>query len=203
MMRPFRPSRWMLAEIRVEAQSYTTLESSLDRRCQAHSYTMTDSQERRSLSRPRVQANCSLQSRFYTMTRSATAWRRGQMRRFRNGAPGPDHCLFRTCNSTKWLPEPEYIMTLQTVNAISRDSVVMKRLAKYLVQHCFRNTFLEDLHAGITPDSKTGDYTDVLVRSPYGEIPWPQLSLLSDEENEGAHDRCCEQDVPGAQAPFQ
>jgi hypothetical protein len=73
-------------------------------------------------------------------------------------------------------------MTLQTVNAISRDSVVMKRLAKYLAQHCFRDTYLEDLHAGITPDSKTGDYTDVLVRSPYGEIPWPQLSRLSDEE---------------------
>src|SRR5215469_17427723 len=73
-------------------------------------------------------------------------------------------------------------MTRQTVNAISRDSVVMKRLTKYLAQHCFRNTFLEDLHAGITPDSKTGDYTDVLVRSPYGEIPRPQLSRLSDEE---------------------
>ena len=73
-------------------------------------------------------------------------------------------------------------MTLQTVNAISKDPVVMKRLAKYLAQQCFRNTFLEDLHAGITPDSKTGDYTDVLVRSPYGEIPWPQLSRLSDEE---------------------
>ena len=73
-------------------------------------------------------------------------------------------------------------LQLQTVNAISRDSVVMKRLAKYLAQHCFRNTFLEDLHAGITPDSETGDYTDVLARSPYGEIPWPQLSRLSDEE---------------------
>ena len=29
----------------------------------------------------------------------------------------------------------------------------------------------EDLHAGITPDSQTGDYTDVVPRSPYGEIP--------------------------------
>src|SRR6516225_1108971 len=73
-------------------------------------------------------------------------------------------------------------MTAQTGNAISSDPVVMKRLAKYLAQHCFRDTYLEDLHAGITPDSKTGDYTDVLVRSPYGEIPWPQLSRLSDEE---------------------
>jgi len=47
----------------------------------------------------------------------------------------------------------------------------MKRLAKYLAQQCFRNTMLEDLHAGIVPDSQTGDYTDVVVRSPYGEIP--------------------------------
>jgi hypothetical protein len=30
----------------------------------------------------------------------------------------------------------------------------MKRLAKYLAQQCFRNTVLEDLHAGITPDSQ-------------------------------------------------
>jgi hypothetical protein len=73
-------------------------------------------------------------------------------------------------------------MTAQTMNAISRDPVVMKRLAKYLAQQCFRNTFIEDLHAGITPDSKTGDYTDVRVTSPYGEIPWPRLSRLSDEE---------------------
>ena len=50
------------------------------------------------------------------------------------------------------------------------------------MHQCFRNTLLEDLHAGITPDSQTGDYTDVVVRSPYGEIPWPRLSRLSDEE---------------------
>jgi ligand-binding SRPBCC domain-containing protein len=39
-----------------------------------------------------------------------------------------------------------------------------------------------DLHAGIAPDSQIGDYTDVVVRSPYGEIPWPNLSRLNDEE---------------------
>jgi hypothetical protein len=37
-------------------------------------------------------------------------------------------------------------------------------------------------HAGITPDSATGDYSDVVVKSPYGEIPWPRLSRLSDDE---------------------
>ena len=31
------------------------------------------------------------------------------------------------------------------------------------------------------PDSRTGDYTDVVVRSRYGEIPWRRFSRLSDE----------------------
>jgi hypothetical protein len=73
-------------------------------------------------------------------------------------------------------------MTIETAREISSNPELIKRLAKYLVQQCFRNTMLEDLHAGITPDSQTGDYTDVVVRSPYGEIPWPRLSRLSDEE---------------------
>ena len=73
-------------------------------------------------------------------------------------------------------------MTVETAQEVSSNPKVLKRLAKYLAQQCFRNTMLEDLHAGITPDSETGDYSDVVVRSPYGEIPWPQLSRLSDEE---------------------
>jgi ligand-binding SRPBCC domain-containing protein len=73
-------------------------------------------------------------------------------------------------------------MTIETAREISSNPEVIKRLAKYLAQQCFRNTMLEDLHAGITPDSQTGDYTDVVVQSPYGEIPWPRLSRLSDEE---------------------
>ena len=73
-------------------------------------------------------------------------------------------------------------MTIATVREISTNPEVLKRLAKYLAQQCFRNSMLEDLHAGITPNSQTGDYRDVLVRSPYGEIPWPRLSRLSDQE---------------------
>jgi hypothetical protein len=73
-------------------------------------------------------------------------------------------------------------MTGETAREISTSPEVLKRLAKYLAQQCFRNTMLEDLHAGITPDSQTGDYTDVVVRSPHGEIPWQNLSRLSDEE---------------------
>lgn len=81
-----------------------------------------------------------------------------------------------------FLNKLELTMTVETAREISTNPEVLKRLAKYLAQQCFRNTMLEDLHAGIMPDSQTGDYTDVLVRSPYGEIPWSRLARLSDEE---------------------
>lgn len=51
-----------------------------------------------------------------------------------------------------------------------------------LVEQCVRNTGLEDFHAGVTPSSATGDYSDVKVVTPYGEIPWANLSRISDEE---------------------
>jgi hypothetical protein len=55
------------------------------------------------------------------------------------------------------------------------DPVLQKRLAKYLVHRCFRNSVLEDLHAGIAPDSREGDYSDVLVTTPFGDIPGPRF----------------------------
>ncbi len=66
--------------------------------------------------------------------------------------------------------------------SIRADRRNLGRLAKSLVEVCVRNTCLEDLHAGIVPASETGDYSDVKVISPYGEIPWTQLSRISDEE---------------------
>lgn len=54
--------------------------------------------------------------------------------------------------------------------------------ATMLAFHCVRNSSLEDLHAGMFPSSKTGDYTDVKVVSPYGEIAWNRLGRISDEE---------------------
>jgi len=68
----------------------------------------------------------------------------------------------------------ELAMTGETARDFTNPEVP-KRLAKYLAQQCFRNTMLEDLHTGITPDTQIGDYTDVVVRSPYGEIPWPTV----------------------------
>jgi len=64
------------------------------------------------------------------------------------------------------------------------NPALLKRLAKYTVQQCFRNTVLEDYHAGTVPDSHTGDSSDVVVRTPHVEIPWPHVACLNDEEME-------------------
>ena len=68
------------------------------------------------------------------------------------------------------------------LTALNSDTVLRKRLAKLMALRCFRNSKLEELHAGIVPGSAAGDYSDVRVVSPYGEIPWPQLSRLNDDE---------------------
>lgn len=70
----------------------------------------------------------------------------------------------------------------ESVKALITDSVLQQRLAKYLVLKCFRNSVLEDLHAGIIPDLKSGDFSDVVVRTPFGEIPWNDLSRFDDAE---------------------
>jgi hypothetical protein len=70
----------------------------------------------------------------------------------------------------------------EQVRALITDPLIQQRLAKYLVGQCFRNSILEDFHAGISPSSAAGDYSDVSVSSPYGVIPWPKVSRLNDEE---------------------
>ena len=72
--------------------------------------------------------------------------------------------------------------TDDTLRVFVTDPILQKRLAKYLVHRCFRNSVLEDLHAGIAPDSKLGDYSDVVVSTPFGEIPWRKLSRFDDAE---------------------
>src|SRR5882762_874807 len=56
------------------------------------------------------------------------------------------------------------------------------KVAKMLAFYCVRNSSLEHLHVGVFPSSQTGDYRDVRVVSPYGEIAWHRLSRISDEE---------------------
>ena len=72
----------------------------------------------------------------------------------------------------------------------AHDEAVYAYLAKAIVLHCVRNTRLEDLHAGTYPDSATGDYTDVKVVSPYGEIPWNRVSRISDAEMRSLMRQC-------------
>jgi len=54
-----------------------------------------------------------------------------------------------------------------------------QNFAKQIALYCFRNTFLEDIHAGIDPRSRTGDYSDVKVVTPDKEIPWNEVSRIS------------------------
>jgi hypothetical protein len=68
------------------------------------------------------------------------------------------------------------------VRAFITDPVLQQRLAKYLVLQCVRNSMLEDLHAGISPSSASGDYSDVNVSTPDGVIPWPTVSRMNDDE---------------------
>ena len=73
-------------------------------------------------------------------------------------------------------------VTEESIKALLSTSVLQQRLAKYLTLKCVRNSVLEDFHAGTVPATATGDYTDVTVHTPYGQIPWNQLSRISDEE---------------------
>ncbi len=65
---------------------------------------------------------------------------------------------------------------------ILQDEKLRKRLAKAIALNCFRNSKLEDLHSGVYPSSKTGDYSDVEVDTPFSKIPWKNLSRFDDEE---------------------
>lgn len=63
------------------------------------------------------------------------------------------------------------------------EARIAESIAKTLAMMCVRNTFLEDLHAGKSPVSNTGDFSDVKVIDANGQkIPWPDASRLNDEE---------------------
>ena len=47
---------------------------------------------------------------------------------------------------------------------------------------CVRNTCIEDIHAGVEPSSKAGDFSDARLVTPYGEIPWNNLSRIRNDE---------------------
>ena len=55
--------------------------------------------------------------------------------------------------------------------------------AKLMTAACVRRGFLEQLHAGVTPVTRIGDYTDVKVIDAEGrEIPWNHVSRINQDE---------------------
>lgn len=60
---------------------------------------------------------------------------------------------------------------------------IAARLAKVMAMMCVRNTKLEDIHAGVTPVTKTGDYSDVVVLDAEGrKIPWAEVSHIDQDQ---------------------
>ncbi len=62
------------------------------------------------------------------------------------------------------------------------ETRVAANLAKVMAMTCVRNTMLEDIHAGLTSVTRTGDYSDVMVIDADGrKIPWPEVSHFGDD----------------------
>ncbi len=60
---------------------------------------------------------------------------------------------------------------------------VAVKLAKTMAMLCVRNTYIEAIHAGKTPVTRTGDWSDVTVVDADGNrIPWADASHISDDE---------------------
>lgn len=73
-------------------------------------------------------------------------------------------------------------MPRSALREMATNELERQRLAKSVALECFRNSELEDLHAGMHPSSQSGDYSDVKVVTPYGEISWERLGRFSDDE---------------------
>ena len=56
-------------------------------------------------------------------------------------------------------------------------------LARSMALLCVRQSMLEDLHQGLSPVTKTGDYSDVVVIDAEGRhLPWPDVSRFDENE---------------------
>ena len=65
----------------------------------------------------------------------------------------------------------------------SKPTNPQAEFAKLLAAACVRRGYLEKLHAGASPVTRTGDYSDVKVVDGDGrEIPWIEVSRISQEE---------------------
>ena len=56
-------------------------------------------------------------------------------------------------------------------------------LARILALICVRQSKLENLHRGLSPVTRTGDYSDVVVVDADGRrLPWPEISRFDEDE---------------------
>ena len=56
-------------------------------------------------------------------------------------------------------------------------------ICRVMAMIAVRNTKLEDIHAGLVPVSRTGDFSDVTVVDADGRrIPWPEVSHIDDSQ---------------------
>ena len=65
----------------------------------------------------------------------------------------------------------------------SSPTKLQSEFAKIMAAACVRRGYLEKLHAGATPVTRTGDFSDVKVIDAEGrEIPWNQVSRINQDE---------------------
>ena len=55
-------------------------------------------------------------------------------------------------------------------------------VAQKIALRCVRLTSIEKIHEGKLVRTKVGDYSDVKVVTPFGEIPWSEVSRITQEE---------------------
>ena len=73
-------------------------------------------------------------------------------------------------------------MVLDTPMNEDDEERIAAHLAKTMAMMCVRNTMIEDIHAGLTPVTRTGDYSDVMVNDADGrKVPWPEVSHFGDD----------------------
>ncbi len=85
--------------------------------------------------------------------------------------------------SSEFLTAEEITLDEESFYMSIFDEETCAELAKILTVMCVRNTKIEDIHAGIYPATKTGDYSDVRVIDANGnEFSWSKSSRISDAE---------------------
>src|ERR1700732_2507581 len=66
------------------------------------------------------------------------------------------------------LSMPIHSMAWRFLSGAQMNEVIAKRLALNMALMCVRNTCIEDVHAGVEPSSKAGDFSDAKLVTPYG-----------------------------------